>query len=75
MTAEQAVNQAELVSFFAHDDREEAIDRAGGLHDDNGPGPYGPGVTARATAAAQAALGCSLCVQYGREHDSHCADI
>ena len=59
MTAEQALNQAKLVSFFLHDDHED--------------GPYGPGVTARATAAAQAALGCSLCVQYGREHDSHCA--
>ena len=64
MTQEQAVRAADLVAFFLHDDNEP-----------DGQGPYGPGVTARATAAAQAARECSLCVQYGREHDSHCTDI
>ena len=58
-----SVRQAELISFFTHDDAEEDA------------GPYGPGATARATAAAQAALGCKLCAEYGREHDSHCTDI
>ena len=52
MTAAQAAHQAELVAFFLHDDNEP---------DDQGP--YGPGVTARATAAAQAALSCKLCAE------------
>ena len=76
MTAEQALNQAELVSFFLHDDHED--------------GPYGPGETARATklanqvrersggSGAEPGLrpgDCELCTTYGREHDSHCTDI
>ena len=61
MTAEQALNQAKLVSFFLHDDHED--------------GPYGPGETARATRLANEVRQCELCTTYGREHDSHCSDI
>lgn len=43
MTAEQAERAANLAAFFMHDDRES-------------DGPYGPGVTARVTAAANEAL-------------------
>jgi hypothetical protein len=43
MTTEQAIEAAELAAFFMHDDRE---DRE----------PYGPGETARVTAAANEAL-------------------
>lgn len=64
MTTEQAIHQMELVTEFLHDDRQ----------DDQGP--YGPGVTARATAAANAVLAvgpsCTLCAGYGREHDCPC---
>lgn len=44
MTTEQAIHQADLWIELAHDDRET-------------PGPYGPGETARVTAAANAILG------------------
>lgn len=63
MTADQAIHQMELVTEFLHDDRQ----------DDQGP--YGPGVTARVTKAAQAALECRLCAQYGLNHETHCTDI
>jgi hypothetical protein len=43
MTSEQAIRQADLWIELAHDDRD---DRE----------PYGPGVTARVTAAANEAL-------------------
>lgn len=65
MTQEQAIRAAELAAFFMHDDNEPDTQ-----------GPYGPGVTARATAAAQAALtGCTLCAEYGAEHESHCNNV
>lgn len=43
MTAEQAQHQADLLIELSHDDRES-------------DGPYGPGETARVTAAAIEAL-------------------
>lgn len=61
MTQEQAAHAAELAAFFMHDDNEP---------DDQGP--YGPGVTARATAEVNRRLGCTLRAEYGAEHESHC---